>query len=271
MTLEQKDLRRMLETAIVAARLAGQRAMEDIDFVSFSVKNSNELVTPSDYRCQQIIVERIKESYPDHGFIGEEQSDQTILRQPPRGGEPVWWIIDPIDGTNNFAHKLPVFTVSIAALHNGEPIVGVIFEPATESMFTAVKGADAQLNGRRITASDEKTGRLTSVGIDSHFSEPTPNWIIEIMKRTRFRNFGTAALQFAYVASGGLVGTIAASARLWDFAAGALICTTAGAKVTDFAGKSVFPVDPDSYQGQPFELLAAGAGAYDELLEIIGS
>jgi len=131
----------MLETAIVAARLAGQRAMEEINFIKASVKNSRELITQADTRCQQIIVERIKETYPDHGFIAEEGGEGKIFKQPPRGDKPIWWVIDPIDGTNNFAHRILLFTVSIAAMYQGEPIVGVIFEPATESMFTAVKAA----------------------------------------------------------------------------------------------------------------------------------
>ena len=147
---EREDLSRMLETAVVAARLAGQYAMEHLNYAKTTVKNGFELVTDADPKCQQIIIDRIKETFPDHGFIAEEGKNGKILKQPPRGDEPVWWVIDPIDGTNNYSHKILLFTVSIAAMFEDSPIVGVIFEPATDSMFTAVKDGDAQLNGRRI-------------------------------------------------------------------------------------------------------------------------
>ncbi len=105
MALEQLDLREMLETAIIAARLAGQRAMEELDFLKISVKNDSELVTQADAQCQQIIVDRIKETYPDHGFIAEEGNGGKLFKQPPRADKPIWWVIDPIDGTNNFAAR----------------------------------------------------------------------------------------------------------------------------------------------------------------------
>jgi len=271
MVLEQKDLSRMLETAIVAARLAGQRAMEELSFIKASVKNGRELVTQADARCQQIIVERIKETYPDHGFIAEEGGEGRIFKQPPRGAELLWWVVDPIDGTNNFAHRILLFTVSIAVMYQGEPIVGVIFEPATESMFTAVKGGEAQLNGRRITASEEKMNEFSSVGLDSHFDDGVPSWACEIIQRTRFRNFGTTALQFAYVAKGSLIATIVSNPKLWDIAAGALIAETAGAIVSDRQGKKIFPIDLDSYEGEELQVMTANKKVHTELLKLLKS
>ena len=161
MPLDQKDLRRIIETAVVAARLAGQKAMEDINYLKVSVKNDTELVTQTDAKCQKIIIDTIKETYPDHGFIAEEGSDGQPLKQSPRGDEKIWWIIDPIDGTNNYAHKILLFAVSIAVFYEGQPIAGVIFDPATDSMYSAVTGQDAQLNNRKITASDETIDRFS--------------------------------------------------------------------------------------------------------------
>jgi len=270
MELEQRDLSRMLETAIVAARLAGQRAMEEINFIKASrVKNDNELVTETDARCQQIIVDRIKETYPDHGFIAEEGSDDRIFKQPPRGAEPIWWVIDPIDGTTNFAHRMLLFTISIAVMHEGEPIVGVVFDPATESMFTAVKGGEAQLDARRINAGEETISEFSNVGLDSYFDDGVPGWVCEIMQRTRFRNLGTTALQFAYVAKGSLIATIAHRPKLWDIAAGALIAEVAGAIVSDWKGGKIFPVDLDSYEGQELQILTANKKVHPELLKLI--
>lgn len=272
MVLDQRSLSQMLETAIVAARLAGQRAMEEMNFIKASIKtNQSELVTETDGRCQQIILDRIKETYPDHGFIAEEGGKDKLFKQPPRGAERIWWVIDPLDGTNNFAHRMLLFTVSIAAMYEGEPIAGVIFEPATESMFTAVKGHEAQLNGRRITAGNEKMGEFSSVGLDCHYDKSVPDWACEIMLRTRFRNLGSTALQLAYVAKGSLIATIHSCPKLWDIAAGALIANTAGAVVTDLKGGKIFPVDLDSYEGQELEVIAANKKVHAELLGLLKS
>jgi len=246
--------------------------MEEINFIKASIKsNKSELVTQTDARCQQIIVDRIKETYPDHGFIAEEGSEGKIFKQPPRGAELVWWVIDPLDGTNNFAHRMLFFTVSIAVMYEGEAIAGVIFEPATDSMFTAVKGREAQLNSRRITAGKEKMDEFSSVGLDSHFDNEVPGWACEIMQRTRFRNLGSTALQFAYVAKGSLIATIASDPKLWDIAAGAAIVEAAGAIVSDWQGGKIFPVDLDSYEGQKLRVIAANKKVHTELLKLLKS
>jgi len=270
MVLEQRNLSEMLETAIVAARLAGQRAVEEIDFVkAVQKKNQEELVTQTDARCQQIIIGRIKETYPDHGFVAEEGDQGKLFKQPPRGAEPVWWAIDPIDGTNNFAYQIPLFAVSIAAMYQGEPIAGVIFDPATDSMYTAIKGGQAQLNGRRITAGDRAMDAFSSVGLDSHLGSPVPAWASEIMTRTRFRCLGSTALQLAYVAKGSFIATIHTCPKLWDIAAGALIAETAGAIVTDWQGAKIFPVDLDSYEGKRWQVMAANKKVHGEILGIV--
>ena len=271
MELEQRDLSGMLETAIVSARLAGQRAMEEINYIKATVKNDNELVTQADAHCQKIIIDRIKENYPDHGFIAEEGEAGKIFKQPPRGSQGIWWIIDPIDGTNNFAHGLLLFTVSVAVMYEGEPIVGAVFEPATDAMYIAVKDGEAQLNGRRINVSEDSMDNFSSVGLDSHYDNGVPGWTCDIMQRTRFRNLGTTALQLAYVAKGSLVGTIANTPKLWDIAAGTLIAESAGAKVTDWQGQKIFPVDLDSYEGQTFLTVAANQKAHPQIVEMIRS
>lgn len=269
MVLEQKDLSRILETAIVAARLAGQRAMEEIDYTKTSLKSASELVTQTDARCQKIIIDRIKENYPDHGFIGEEGDGGKLFKQPPRGEDLLWWVIDPIDGTNNFSHRMLLFAVSIGIMYEGEPIVGVIFEPATDSMFTAVVGGEAQLNGRRITASDVAMDKFTSVGLDSHFDEGVPAWTCELIQKTRFRNLGTTALQLAYVAKGSMIATIANTPKLWDFAAGLVIAEAAGAVTTDWQGQRILPIDLDQYSGQPFSILTASEKVHPQIVEIL--
>jgi myo-inositol-1(or 4)-monophosphatase len=277
MKLEQKDLSEILETAVVAARLAGQRAMEEISYCrsgfdtrpSAAVKNGTELVTETDSRCQRIIMDRVKETFPDHGFIAEEGEHGKLFKRSPRGEPAIWWVIDPIDGTNNFAHGIPVFTVSIGVFFEGRPVAGVIFEPATESMYTTVEGGEAQINSRRILAAREEMSLLTSVGLDSHFGDRLPDGMVEIMKRTRFRNFGSTALQLAYVASGGLVGTVLCKPKLWDIAAGAILVQAAGGIFTDWRGDALFPIDLDRYEGESLPSLAANEKVLPQLIELM--
>ena len=271
MPIDHGTLSRMLETAVVAARLAGQRAMEELNFIKASIKSTDEMVTQADGRCQQIIIDRIKETYPDHGFLAEEGVGGKMFKQPPRGSDQFWWVIDPIDGTNNFAHQMLFFAVSIAVFYEGEPIVGVIFDPPTDSMFTAVKDGEAQLNARRIQASEETINRFSSIGLDSHTDSKMADWVYKIMNRTRYRNLGTTALQLAYVAKGSLVATIVSRAKVWDFAAGALIAQRAGALFTDWKGQNVFPVDLQTYDAQEFQLLASNPKIQPELLALMQS
>ena len=258
----------MLETAIVAARLAGQKAMEELGFLKVKIKEGSDLVTQADTKCQNIIIDRIKETYPDHGFIAEEGDQGRLFKLPPRG-EDFWWVIDPIDGTNNYAHQMLVFSISIGLMYQGQPIVGVVFDPATDSMFTAVKDADPQLNSRKISASDDEMNKVASVAIDSHYNAEVPAWVAHIIKKTRFRNLGTTALHLAYVARGSLAGMVSLSPKLWDIAAGAFIAQSAGAIVTDSKGNNLFPIDLNNYQGQPLTIITANKKTHPKLLELI--
>ncbi len=267
MSLEQKDLSEILETAIVAARLAGQHAMEQMDNVKVVKKSENELVTQVDSQCQRIVMQRIRETFPDHGFIAEEGENGRMFKRPPMGEPAIWWIIDPIDGTHNFIHGIPIFAVSVAAMFEGEPIVGVIFHPATDAMFTAVKGGEAQLDGRHITVGEDEIGPLTSVGLDSRFDGDLPAWAGNLIQRSRFRNFGTTALHLAYIARGGLVAAAMSTPKLWDIAAGVVIAEAAGAIITDWNGAKLFPVDLDAYMGQAFHVVAGNPKAHASLLD----
>jgi len=271
MPLEQRDLSGILETAIVAARLAGQHAMEEMSYVKAVRKSESELVTQADTQCQRMIIQRIRETYPDHGFIAEEGERGKIFKRPPLAEPAIWWAVDPIDGTNNFAHGIPVFTVSVAALFEGEPIAGVVFQPASDSTFTVVKGGEARLDGRHISAGDDEIGPFTSVGLDSHFDDGLPPWVGEIMRQSRFRNFGTTALHLAYVAKGGLVAAVMCAPKLWDIAAGAAIAQAAGAVITDWKGGKIFPVDLNQYDGQTFRIIAANKKVHPGLLKTINA
>jgi len=271
--MESRYLSQMLETAVVAARLAGRHALEQMEYARSSVKGTQyrELVTQVDGQCQKIAVDRIREAFPDHGFICEEGEGNAIFKMVPHGGSDLWWCIDPIDGTNNYAHGLPIFAVSIAVMHQGRPIVGAVFDPATESMFTAVQGDHARLNERTITVSDETMNEFSHVGIDSHFDwlGNDADWTRKIMAATRFRDIGSTALQAVYVAKGALIATLQPGPKLWDIAAGAIIVEAAGGLVTDFQGNPIFPVALDSYDGGKFKTLIGNKAAHAELLQLI--
>ncbi len=267
--MEHKDLSAMLETAVVAARLAGQKAMEDIGYTKVSVKNGVELVTESDGRCQQIIIEKIKENFSDHGIIAEEGSSGNVFKQTPRDDSDTWWVIDPIDGTNNFAKAILNFAVSIAVMHKGSPIVAVVFEPSTDSMFTAVKEGAVQFNGRAIKTNDDSFGQFECIGIESIFADGFPRWLSQLMGKMRCRAIGTTALQLAYVAKGSFLATIARKPKIWDIAAGAFLAEMAGATVTDWQGKDIFPVDLKNYEMQTYNILAANKKTHGKLVEIL--
>ncbi len=271
MPLEHSDLSRMLEVAVVAARLAGQRAMEEIKYVKTEIKNGNEIVTSADPVCQKLIIDRIKETYPDHGFLAEEGPDGKQLKQPPRSAQNIWWVIDPIDGTNNYANGLLSFCVSIAVLHDGIPIVGVIFEPATDSMFTAATDTDAQLNNSKITVSDDAINEFASFAIDSHYTDEMAGAIEHITRNTRFRCFGSTAMHLAYVAKGALVGAVTTHAKLWDIAAGAIIVQNAGGVMIELSGKAVFPVDVGNYNGENYPTLTTNKRIHDEAKQLFNA
>lgn len=266
MTLSNTELSRMLEAAVVAARLAGQRAMEELRYITRSIKNGNEMVTQADPICQKIIIDRIREAYPDHGFLAEEGAEGKPLKMSPRGTENIWWIIDPIDGTNNYSHGLLCFSVSIAAFCDGRPVVAVIFDPASESMFTAVSDGDAQLNSTRIATSEDGIDKFAQFGIDSSPHPLTNDAIGKLFGQCRIRCLGSTALHLAYVARGALIGAVTTSARLWDIAAGVLLIERAGGRVTDLEGNPLPAIAPETYDGKQYPILAATAKTHTALL-----
>jgi len=269
MSLDHKDLHSMLEVAVVAARLAGQRAMEEISVVKISSKSDSELVTHADPICQKIIIDNIMQSYPDHGIIAEEGKDNKLFKQTPRGDSDLWWVIDPIDGTNNYSQKILSFGVSIGLIHQGRPVLGVIYDPATDSMFTAAGDAPPQFNNIRIAANDNDFGYYQTLGIESLFAAGVPAWITKLQTMLRCRSLGTTALHLAYVAKGSFIAAIMHNPKLWDIAGGAIIAEAAGAAVTDWQGKSLWPVDMNAYNGQAFNVLASNKRVQKKLIELI--
>jgi len=271
MAIDNKDLSRFLEVAVVAARLAGQRAMEEINYVKSSAKSNTEIVTEADAHCQQIIIDTIMQNFPDHGIIAEEGKNNKLFKQSPRGDNNLWWLIDPIDGTNNYSQRILSFAVSIGLISQGRPVLGVIYDPATDSMFTAAGDAPAQYNNVRIGANDNDIQFFQTIGIESLFTEGVPKWITQLQSMLRCRSLGTTALHLAYVAKGSFIAGVMNNPKLWDIAAGAFIAESAGAIVTDWKGNSLWPIDMNAYNGQPFTVLAANKKVHRKLIDMINA
>lgn len=263
------ELQTMLKQAETAARLAGKEALAQMGSARTSIKNKDELVTEADRRCQEIIVESLSKAFPQHGFVGEEGDGGRLFKQPPSGDEDLWWIIDPIDGTNNYAVGIPQFSVSIGALFEGKPVIGVIYDPSTQDLFTGTAAGDSQANGNGCQVRDQRLDRFANLALDSHFGSTMPPWLQDVIVRSRFRNVGSAALHLAYVAKGGYCGFVACTPKLWDLAAGVLLAENAGAIVTDWHNRPLWPLDVHAYEGTPLPFVAATPSVHGELMELM--
>jgi len=229
----------MINIAIRAARSAGNvllRNFDRVDTLTVTSKGLNDFVSEVDRSAEQAIIQVIKKSYPDHAILAEESGTHP--------GNDYQWIIDPLDGTTNYLHGSPHFSISIALKYRGELEQGVVYDPIREEMFTASKGTGAYLNDHRIrvTARPNLKGALLGTGFpfrDQRHMDAYLGMFKDLSKETAgIRRPGSAALDFAYVAAGRLDGFWELGLAEWDFAAGALIVREAGGTVTDLAGGS---------------------------------
>ncbi|GAM72857.1 inositol-1-monophosphatase [Vibrio ishigakensis] len=229
----------MLNIAIRAARKAGNhiaKSLENADKIETSLKGTNDLVTNVDKEAEYLIIETIKASYPDHSIIAEESG----LQQGK--DDAVQWIIDPLDGTTNFAKGLPHFSVSIAVRINGKTEVACVYDPMLNELFTAQRGAGAQLNNSRIRVKQLKDlqGTVLATGFPYKQKQHSESYF-KIMSSlfndvSDFRRTGSAALDLCYLAANRVDGFFELGLKPWDIAAGELIAREAGAILTDFAG-----------------------------------
>ena len=230
-------MERYLEIAVKAARVAGELQRERL-WSQFSVEFKGEvnLVTEVDRECERLIVAALRKVYPTHDILAEE-GEYELLHSPCK------WIIDPLDGTTNFAHGFPWFAVSIALEVEGEIRVGVIYQPMLDEMFTAVRGEGAFLNGRpiRVSARSPLINSLLATGFPYDRSRAGENnfghFINFQMAARGVRRAGAAALDLAYVAAGRLDGFWESQLKPWDVAAGRLLVEEAGGEVTGYGGE----------------------------------
>ncbi|MBA3036524.1 MAG: inositol monophosphatase [Desulfobacterium sp.] len=246
---------------IAAAYKGGEVLKENFDKIpKIKKKGSIDLVTESDTESEKLIIETIKKVFPSHAILAEESGLE-------KGDAECLWIIDPLDGTTNFAHHLPIFAVSIAFAFNGDIVAGIVLNPVTGELFTASSGEGAQLNGIPIHVS--KTQKLSDsllvTGIPYNFKEiigDIQTRFFNCLKASQgLRRLGSAALDLCYTAAGRFEGFFEQDLKPWDTAAGLIIAKEAGGLVTDYSGNSF-----DIYKP---EILATNGKIHDEMIRLL--
>ncbi|MCL6524348.1 MAG: inositol monophosphatase [Thermoflavifilum sp.] len=243
-------------------RAAGQVLLEGID-QNFQVDHKtalNDLVTEVDKHAETLILERIRSHFPDHALLSEESgaSQQTSIYR---------WIIDPLDGTVNFAHRLPICSVSIALEKDGEVIMGAVYNPFLQELFFAEKGKGAYLNDRAIHVSqqDDIQQAFLVTGFPYQWRDmphdPVEVFGYFIKQGVPVRRLGSAAIDLCWVACGRFDGYWEHYIHAWDVAAGALIVREAGGMVTDFSGQP--------FQLNGSQLIASNGHIHPQLLQAV--
>jgi myo-inositol-1(or 4)-monophosphatase len=252
----------LLNIAIRAARRAGDlimRSLPRLDSIQVATKGRNDFVSEIDRQAETEIINTIRRTHPDHGFLAEESGRS--------GSDQLVWIIDPLDGTTNFLHGFPVFAVSIAFESRGRLEHAVIYDPMRQELFTASRGDGAQLDSRRIRVSTLRSleGALIGTGFpfraNAQWADAYLAMFKTVMSSTAgIRRPGAAALDLAYVAAGRLDGFWEIGLSPWDTAAGTLIIQEAGGRIGTLTG--------DDYK-QGGNIIAGNPRVYDALVEVI--
>ncbi len=250
----------MKQIGIAAAFKGGKILQERYGRLrSIRKKGAIDLVTEADVQSEAVIIDTITAAFPDHAILAEESG-----KHAGHGGR---WIIDPLDGTTNFAHGLPQFCVSIAFAMHDEILAGFVLAPLLDELFVGIKGQGAHHNGTSITVS--KTARLaesllvTGFPYDHHtIFDELMHRFGECLKATQgVRRLGSAALDLCYVANGRFDGFWEQHLKPWDTAAGYLIASEAGARTTDFSAA------PYAMHAQ--EILCTNGTIHDELITLL--
>ena len=245
-----------VNTAINTCIKAGNiiiRSLDNIEKINVKEKSENDFVTNIDLLVEEYLVNAIQKSYPDHNILSEERGEIAS-----NSSSDVTWVIDPIDGTNNFKHGFPQFAISIAIKEKGEVQHGIIYDPFKQEAFSATKGRGAKLNEKRIRVS--KTNNFNTALVATGFAPSLDG----LDKEQQFKAFhevanscsairccGSAALDLAYVAAGRLDGYWEAGLQSWDIAAGALIVKEAGGFVSDYNAENKFLETGNIIAGNP--------------------
>jgi myo-inositol-1(or 4)-monophosphatase len=254
---------RLTTIAILAAQQGGELLTKAFGtaYTITSKEGRHNLVTEYDQKVEELIIKFIKKHFPDHGFLAEEGTSSEKAST-----EGIQWVIDPIDGTVNFAHNIPFFCVSIAACFQGSPLSGVVYNPMTHELFVAEKNLGAYLNGNPLQVSKVALlpDAILATGFPYNAHQNPSGCIDHFIKFARLgvpiRRLGSAALDLAYVAAGRFDGFWEVSLHPWDFAAGKLLIEEAGGLVTNYQKQDIFSSD------DPTTLIASNSLLHDQML-----
>jgi myo-inositol-1(or 4)-monophosphatase len=230
-----------LTFAVQIAQEAGEiLKLAQTQTISIEEKRANDLVTEFDQRIDDFLSEKILSQFPNHQILAEESGTRG-------DGSDFCWVIDPIDGTTNFAHHIPMFAISIALQYKNQTIVGVVYNPMNGELFTAQKNHGAFLNGQRLQINPQATiqGALLATGFPCKDPDDVPAYMAMfeplLQASQGIRRIGAASLDLAYVAAGRFDGFWEIALKPWDIAAASLMISEAGGVVTDLIGGSDFP------------------------------
>ncbi|HKO96920.1 MAG TPA: inositol monophosphatase family protein [Pyrinomonadaceae bacterium] len=261
----------MLNFAMQTAREAGRILSDRLGrALQVSNKGAIDLVTEADLASEQLIIDRIKSYYPRHAILAEE-SGATEAGDGNDGTSEWKWIIDPLDGTTNYAHGYPCFCVSIALEHENRIEIGVIYDPSRDEMFAAERGQGAHLNDRRMRVSDieDLNSAMLCTGFPYNVRE-RPNFTRDFAKFTMesqaVRRDGSAALDLAYLACGRFDGFFEEGLKAWDVAAGVLLIEEAGGTVSDFEGQPLNIYTPKIYAPK---VLASNGLVHEAMIRVL--
>ena len=232
----------MLNTAVKAARRAGSvinRASLDLERLQVARKGPKDYVTEVDHAAEEVIIDTLRTAYPTHAFLGEESGRQEGTDGSAGESPEFQWIIDPIDGTTNFIHGLPLFAISIALMHRGQITQAVVYDPSRNELFTASRGSGAFLNDRRIRVSGLRRyhDALLAAHLNNASMSGNSPFTGMLTECTAVRRLGSTVLDLAYVAAGRVDGFCGVGLKPWDLAAGGLLVLEAGGLVADFDGE----------------------------------
>lgn len=240
-------VRALRELAEQAARLGGRIAHEAFseDYDVRRKKDGTE-VTDIDERAQAEIVALLRAEHPDHAVLAEEGGD---FGGPPPSNECIAWIIDPIDGTRNYVHGVPIYSCSIGVMCDGWPVAGAVYEPERDRMYAGDLHAGLVVDGKPTARRESRSPSLHGgppkplVGIPSSLHGPTYDVVQTWVSRVIVRNLGSTALHLALVAAGRLHGALISDSRLWDIVGGAAMLHATGGVITWLDGRDLFPLD----------------------------
>ncbi|UDG81192.1 Inositol-1-monophosphatase [Candidatus Hartigia pinicola] len=244
----------ILNIAIRAARKASNHITKSYEMpnnVQITKKGANDFVTNIDHECEHLIIEVIRQYYPEHTIFSEESGE--LLGK----NNNIQWVIDPLDGTTNFTKNFPHFAISIAVRIHGRTEVAVVYDPMRNELFSAVRGQGSQLNGYRLRGADarELKGAIIATGFPFKYKQHAVvymNIMRKIFERCAdFRRTGSSALDLCYIAAGRVDAYFEIGLKPWDFMGGELIMRESGGIITDFIGNHNYLISGNLVAGSP--------------------